>query len=577
MENDVTTYRKALDDFRHARSKAAMQRFWAGMQGKSLDLLPYDEISTKLHAISQSNRGLQNVKLKDIVGSVGRNEDFDRNFLPLRDSDINRWAQVKTAMVSPNASGVPPITLYKIGEAYFVMDGNHRVSIAKEMGMEEIEAYVTEIKTKVPISSSITAEELVIKSAYVDFLDETRLDQILPGVDFSLNLVENYSLLKEHIAVHRYYMGIEQDRDVGYEDAVIDWYDRVYSPVVEIIESSGLKQEFKQMSITDLYLWVLDQQSLLQNSLGMPIRTENAADYMAHQEGKTLKPSSNRGEQHFIETVFSSGTSDLAENELHGASQADCLFRDILVAIGDDDTGWEALEQAILINRCPEGNIRGLHVINSSDSLDESMHRRSEDRFEKRLQEVGMQGRLLLVEGEITTMVTEHSLLNDLLVLKLTYPPTGGIFDRLSSGIVTILHRSRRPILIVKEKPMPFDSALIVYDGSPKSKEALFMGAYFAARFGTQLDLFTLDNGQADIESEVSYAKTYLRKLNLDFSYHLRKGENLTKEILSAVEEVGASVLILGGYSGSSFFDRVFGTAVDSLLEQISIPTLISQ
>ena len=96
MEKDITTYQKALDDFKRARSKAALQRFWAGIRGKSLDLLPYDEISAKLQAFNKVDRGLQTVKLKDIVGSVGRNEDFDRNFSPLNDADIIRWAQVKT-------------------------------------------------------------------------------------------------------------------------------------------------------------------------------------------------------------------------------------------------------------------------------------------------------------------------------------------------------------------------------------------------------------------------------------------------------------------------------------------------
>jgi len=97
MEKDVTTYQKALDDFKKARSKAALQRFWAGIRGKSLDLLPYDEISAKLKAFNKVDRGLQSVRLKDIVGSVGRNEDFDRNFSPLNDADIIRWASVKTA------------------------------------------------------------------------------------------------------------------------------------------------------------------------------------------------------------------------------------------------------------------------------------------------------------------------------------------------------------------------------------------------------------------------------------------------------------------------------------------------
>jgi len=91
-------------------------------------------------------------------------------------------------MTSPASTGVPPVHLYKVGDAYFVLDGNHRVSIAKEMGLEEIEAYVTEFKTRVPINASITPKELDLKSKYVEFLNETRLDQNLTRRRFQSEL-----------------------------------------------------------------------------------------------------------------------------------------------------------------------------------------------------------------------------------------------------------------------------------------------------------------------------------------------------------------------------------------------------
>ncbi|HNW94618.1 MAG TPA: universal stress protein [Anaerolineaceae bacterium] len=577
MEKDITTYQKALEDFKKARSKAALQRFWAGIRGKSLDLLPYDEISAKLQAFNKVDRGLQTVKLKDIVGSVGRNEDFDRNFLPLNDADIIRWAQVKTAMTSPTGAGLPPVSLYKVGDAYFVLDGNHRVSIAREMGLDAIEAYVTEIYTRVPVSTDITAEDLHIKATYVGFLEKTRLDQILPGVDFSLNQTENYPLLEEHIAVHRYYMGIEQGREIPYEAAVLDWYEHVYQPVVEMIHSSGLREEFKHLTITDLYLWVLDQQSILQEALGIPIRSAHAAEYMALQEGKTMRPPTSPTEQHFEETVFSDSAKAAFSLPYVQDNPEGCLFRDILVAIGDHDDYWKALEQAVLINLCQVGHVRGLHVISPSDTLDDTAHQMMELRFEKRLAEMGMSGKLLIVSGEITNKLSEHSLLSDLLVLRLAFPPTGGILDRLTSGIGSILHSAKRPVLIVKEQALPFERMMVVYNGSPKSKEALFVGAYFAGRFDTKLCLFTLDDGTPDLESETSYAKTYLRKLNLDFEFILRKGGNLAEAALEEAAAFGATTIVLGGYSGNSLFDRLFGSTIDNLLQKTELPVLICQ
>ncbi|HQK42851.1 MAG TPA: universal stress protein [Anaerolineaceae bacterium] len=577
MEKDVTTYQKALDDFKKARSKAALQRFWAGIRGKSLDLLPYDEISAKLKAFNKVDRGLQSVRLKDIVGSVGRNEDFDRNFSPLNDADIIRWASVKTAMTSLNSTGLPPVSLYKIGDAYFVLDGNHRVSIAREMGLDMIEAYVTELYTRVPVSASITPEELQNKATYVEFLEQTRLDLIIPGIDFSLSRADTYPLLAEHIDVHRYYMGQEQAREIPYEEAALDWYEKVYQPVVEMINSSGLREEFPRLTVTDLYLWVLDQQSILQEALGIPIRTGYAAEYMALQEGKTIKASGSQTEQHFEDTVFSGREQAAPDLPLTAEDPEGCLFRDILVAIGDHDDYWSALEQAILINRCPSGHVRGLHVISPSDLLGEEEHRKMETRFEERLAAAGMGGKLLIVSGDITGQISEHSLLSDLLVLHLAFPPSGNILDRLTSGIGTILRGARRPILIVKDQAQPLDRLLVVYNGSPKSREALFVSAYLAGRYGARLWLLTLDDGSPDLETEMSYAKTYLRKLNLDYEYILRKDGNLADATLEEAAANGATAVLIGGYSGNSLFDRLFGSNIESLLQKTKLPVLICQ
>ena len=577
MEKDVTTYQKALDDFKKARSKAALQRFWAGIRGKSLDLLPYDEISAKLKAFNKVDRGLQSVRLKDIVGSVGRNEDFDRNFSPLNDADIIRWASVKTAMTSLNSTGLPPVSLYKIGEAYFVLDGNHRVSIAREMGLDMIEAYVTELYTRVPVSASITPEELQNKATYVEFLEQTRLDLIIPGIDFSLSRADTYPLLAEHIDVHRYYMGQEQAREIPYEEAALDWYEKVYQPVVEMINTSGLREEFPRLTVTDLYLWVLDQQSILQEALGIPIRTGHAAEYMALQEGKTIKASGSQTEQHFEDTVFSGREQAAPDLPLTVEDPEGCLFRDILVAIGDHDDYWSALEQAILINRCPSGHVRGLHVISPSDLLGEEEHRKMETRFEERLAAAGMGGKLLIVSGDITGQISEHSLLSDLLVLHLAFPPSGNILDRLTSGIGTILRGARRPILIVKDQAQLLDRLLVVYNGSPKSREALFVSAYLAGRYGARLWLLTLDDGSPDLETEMSYAKTYLRKLNLDYEYILRKDGNLADVILEEAAANGATAILIGGYSGNSLFDRLFGSNIESLLQKTKLPVLICQ
>lgn len=567
---DVNTYRQALDDFRRARSKAAMQRFWAGIRGRSLDLLPYDEISTKLRAVSRTDRGIKQVPLKDIIGSVNRIQDFDRNFLPLRDDDIYRWAGVKTAMTSPMATGVPPVSLYQIGDVYFVLDGNHRVSIAKEMGMETIEAYVTEIKTKVPISSTLTSDELIQKAAYVNFLEDTKIDQILPGVDFSLHLIENYPLLKEHINVHQYYMGIEKNRPVSFEEAVRHWYETVYSPVTAIIESSGLHHALRDLTVTDLYLWLLDQQNALQSDLGIELKPENVLDYAADKEGIKSGSGWSPAEEQIMQIL-------LKGDDQYQNPYQDCLFEHVAVALSEDDPDWIALEQAILVDRCPNTAIRGVHVKSPGTQKSAEEMDLYRQRFDQRLSEAGMRGKFFLREGEPASALLEFSLLSDLLVLKLSHPPAASLMDRISHGIITILQQSRRPVLFVKEKPLAISSILLPFNGGQHSKEALYIAAYYAARGGCKLHLLLVMKGLDQDEVNRYYARTYLERLGVKAEYHQVSSESLTADVVSLAESLSVSTLIMGGYENTSVLDRVFRQTIDEILAQVPVPVMICQ
>jgi hypothetical protein len=67
----------------------------------------------------------------------------------------------------------------------------------------------------------------------------------------------------EHIAVHRYFMGLEQERPISEEEAVMHWYDTVYLPIVKVIRESEILKDFPGKTEGDLYLWVLDHQRYL--------------------------------------------------------------------------------------------------------------------------------------------------------------------------------------------------------------------------------------------------------------------------------------------------------------------------
>jgi hypothetical protein len=132
-------------DFGRARRKASLRRLMLRLRGEpaSHDApISFDEVRRSLRAYNGVRRGIRVVDTEKIVGSVGRRRDFDRCFMPLRAAAGERWKRVDLAFHRDKV--LPPVSLYKLGDAYFVEDGNHRVSVARYHGVPGVEAYVTE-------------------------------------------------------------------------------------------------------------------------------------------------------------------------------------------------------------------------------------------------------------------------------------------------------------------------------------------------------------------------------------------------------------------------------------------------
>ncbi len=165
----MLTDTQAINDFRDARRKANLQALWARLSRQSNELLSYEEVQKKLQLTGGVPRGLQDIPIDHIIGSVGRYRDFSRDFLPLTDTDEERWARVELAMNT--MIGVPPIDVYKVGEVYFVRDGHHRVSVAKQMGATTIQAYVTEIPTDFVLTPKMDIRDIIIQAELRAFLD----------------------------------------------------------------------------------------------------------------------------------------------------------------------------------------------------------------------------------------------------------------------------------------------------------------------------------------------------------------------------------------------------------------------
>lgn len=242
-------------DYERARRKAFWRRIFAWIAGESNELLPFDDVREKLRIKGQYYLGLKQVPIEKIIGSSGRYRDFDRAFSPIQDRTRSRWLNIDKAHYDEVA--LPPVDLYKMGEIYFVKDGNHRVSVARERGQEYIDAYVVEIVVPFILTEEVRLDELVLQQERSDFFEKTRLNVLRPENQINTSLEGQYPELLEHIDVHRWYLGVQRMKEVSYEEAVLSWYDTVYLPLVIELRQQNLPGEFDRTGETDLYLWVM--------------------------------------------------------------------------------------------------------------------------------------------------------------------------------------------------------------------------------------------------------------------------------------------------------------------------------
>ena len=288
---------QARADFQRARFKAFRNRIWASLSGKPVSLLSYDAVKEKLRVGGPIYRGVQTVRVDQIAGSLNRYHEFDRVFLPASDNLAARWQSVNRAFYQDIS--LPPVVLYKVGQVYFVVDGHHRVSVAREQGQLYIEAEVRECATRVNITADIKPEDLEILGDKVRFLERTALDSLKPGANIKLTIPDGFERMLEHIAVHHYFMGLDLKRDISEEEAVADWYDNVYMPIINVIRETDILSEFPNKTEGDLYLWVLDHQHYLAEEENVPLKppTEAALNFVQDKKSPRKKRTTKRSEK----------------------------------------------------------------------------------------------------------------------------------------------------------------------------------------------------------------------------------------------------------------------------------------
>jgi hypothetical protein len=250
-------------DFTRARRKAFLRRIGAFLRRDpgSNRLLSFDEVKSALGAVEQIYLGMRTVRVEKIVGSVGRHRDFDRAFLPSKGGLGERWKRIDRMM--QRAEELPPVSLYKIGDAYFVRDGNHRVSVARQIGVEMIDAEVIELRSRVRIDSALTARGLLHKIEQRHLLERLPFDRVLPEVRVEFSDVADYRKLATYIEAHGFRLSQHWKRYVSPEEALRDWYEYQYAPIAEMVREERILEAFRGRTELDLYLWIVTHRERL--------------------------------------------------------------------------------------------------------------------------------------------------------------------------------------------------------------------------------------------------------------------------------------------------------------------------
>ncbi|MDR0496722.1 MAG: transcriptional regulator [Treponema sp.] len=271
-------YDQAAQDFNRARNRATLSRIQHFINPDRDNLLSFNDVKGILKPKNEVYRGMREVPINKIVGSEGRYRDFNKFFLPRSEFLRNRWESIDRAKIRDIP--LPAIRLYEIGGVYFVRDGNHRVSVARSQGGEEIDAEVTSLATEVEIHPSMTVDEL--KAALIEyekkiFYEKTSFGELTGDMKMSFTDPGCYDVIYNHILVHKYYLNQNHKDELPFEKALISWYKNVYLPIIKIIDEEMLSLNFPGRSPGDLYVWIVKHWHYLKKENGVHYSVADAA------------------------------------------------------------------------------------------------------------------------------------------------------------------------------------------------------------------------------------------------------------------------------------------------------------
>ena len=162
----IDLFTQTNEDFEKAKSRGRIQSMLSSMVRKNSNLLSLYAVTELIKPRGETYLGMRTIAVKDIIGSEGRYQDFSLAFYPKKELLRARWRSID--MATKEYIILPPISVYKLGQWYFVRDGNHRVSVAKSQGVEFIDAEVVELDSQIPLEPGLTMKQLRRRVVYYE-------------------------------------------------------------------------------------------------------------------------------------------------------------------------------------------------------------------------------------------------------------------------------------------------------------------------------------------------------------------------------------------------------------------------
>ena len=256
-------------------------------------LVDFSTIEKNLPVYALKNKGILAIPIDKIIGSLGRYLDFSETLLPKRTDGSSRYEYIKSLM--EKGVNLAPIQVYQMLDNYFIIDGHHRVAVAKnEFKAKYIDAEVIEIrfnfelsKDKNYIFDSESTKKFLIKLEENAFQKATMLNNKILIYPLKVTELKSYTVLNQEILDFKqnYNNGELSKRSMMFVS--YKWYAERFLPAVKLITQEKILSKFANRTYTDLYVWIQKHKYFLSQQAGHDVGFDfTAHDFMEKYKDK---------------------------------------------------------------------------------------------------------------------------------------------------------------------------------------------------------------------------------------------------------------------------------------------------